>query len=358
METEDLRTSLQRRIASVLEDAPHWLREPPAEATSTLFALETFGDALRAGVQIPPSPRRWLRDLRDHDARTSLDLVLTEVPGWSTGAADEALDFALRRRDQSASALAALAWRFLSHPPGPEFAGVLDAVDRALGGFDATLTLGRNEVDALLGERVCLEDTGWRAKLRDDRTFDDVDDGHVLPSDAMVDAWLRDGRFHRSVEAAAVRDGGFAEDLAALVEDALHDARGDRTLPVSFAARKWQQRNAKRVHIDVEMGRVALAAAAYDAPSTETKIPLGLLAPLAAEAEVRVVAGRATLSVYAEPGVVASVSVGASKSESDADGTCAVSFPVTAQAVPVRVRSSDGTEVGFDLSFPDASDAR
>jgi hypothetical protein len=352
MEPDDLRTPLRRGIAAALEGLAEAPPHTEGGAAARLFVLQTFGDALRASVDLPAPLRRWMRDLRDDDVCAALAVAAEEVPRWTTGAMAETFSFSLRRRDQIASALDALAWRSLVHAPGVELERSMSDLEQSLARYDASLKASRSEVDSLLEERACLADRGWRSVLRDDREVDESLLPETLPSDAIVDAWLREGRFHRSVEAAASRDPDFAEDLAFLVAAASQDARRDPTLAVSFVARRWSQRSGARVRVEVPVRPMVLAAASEDAPEDGTAVSLGLLSPLAAHASIDVAEERATLTVHAAPGTVSRLVVGEREVRPDADGTCQIVLPTSQESVSVVVHGADATEVVFDLAFP------
>lgn len=352
MEPDDLRTQLRRGIAAAIEGLVEAPPHNEGDAAARLFVLQTFGDALRASVELPRPLRRWMRDLRDDDACAALAVAAEEVPRWTAGAMEEAFSFSLRRRDQIASALEALAWRALVHSTGVELERSLSDLEHSLARYDATLTASRSEVDSLLEERACLADRGWRSGLRDDREVDEALLPEILPSDAIVDAWLREGRFHRSVEATASRDPDFAEDLAFLVAAASQDARRDPTISLSFVARRWSQRSGARVRVEVPVRPMVLAAATEDAPEDSTAVSLGLLSPLAAHASIDVADGRATLTVHAAPGTVSRLVAGDREAGPDADGTCQIVVPTSQESVSVAVHEADATEVVFDLTFP------
>ncbi|MDP3207707.1 MAG: hypothetical protein Q8M65_01035 [Rhodoglobus sp.] len=351
MEPDDLRTSLRRGIAAALEglaEAPPHVKD---DAVARLFVLQTLGDALRASVDLPGALRRWMRELRDDDVCAALAVAAEEVPRWTTGAMEEALSFSLRRRDQIASALDALAWRALVHPPGVELAQSQANLEGVLARYDASLAASRSEVDSLLEERAYLADRGWRSGLRDDRVIDESFLPEASPNDAVIDAWMREGRFHRWVEDAASRDPDFADDLAFLVSAASQDARRDPTVAVSFVARRWSQRSGERVRVDVPVRPTVLAAASEDAPGDSMAVSLGLLSPLAAHASIDVTDGQATLTVHAAPGTVSSLVAGDRHVVPDADGACHLVLPTSQESISIAVHGSDETEVVFDLTF-------
>jgi hypothetical protein len=346
-------------VQAALEGVVDSLPEGQHDRTRVLFTLEACGDALRASLPLPPPLRRWLRDRRDDELGDAVQCLHDEVTAWPAPTRHEAPspdDFVLRRRDQAASALEALAWRFIAAPPGTDLSARLDALDAALVPFDRAVATQytRGEVEALLGDRRFLDDPGWRATLPGDAA--DTDTTSVEPGVAFVDAWLREGRFSRFVQQHAARDADFAARLQQLVELALEDASHDRTLPVGFVARRWLQTHSAHAGrpvirlVATEPVRLA-AATAQEAPA-HTTLHLGLLSPLPASATLDHGGDRATLTVYADPGVLARLSYGGVEAPEPSDGaTWRVTLPASEAAATAVVEAKDGERVEFDVAF-------
>lgn len=356
MESDLLSRSHIPAVQAAVEGVVESLAEVHRDGARVLLVLETFGDALRAPLPVPPPLRQWLRARTDDELGAAVQLLCDEAPSWSRPVGDEEpspFDFALRRRDQAASALVALAWRFISAPPGTELTRRVDALDGTLRPFDLAVAARcqRAEVEALLGERRFLDDPGWRTALASDGASD-VND--VEPGAEFIDGWLREGHFSRYVQRYAERDANFAARLVQQVELALRDAVVDRSLPVGFVARRWLQvrsGNARRPTVAVYADApVALAAATEREAPERTTTHLGLLAPLPASASIDRHDPYHTLNVHAEAGALVSVSWGGVDAATPAVGEpWKVTLPVGTDALTAVITAADGARLEFDV---------
>lgn len=289
-----------RPHAALAADQDHAAqRLTPGDVGATRDALVSFGRALRVGAPLTPALRRWLRACGDD----------TIVPAL--------LDLA---PDDVEAARAALDWRSIAVTPGAALVGALDALKSPPPVPDTTPEGELPPIDA-------------------------------PPGDALVDAWIREGRLHAYVQGHAARDPDFAEELAELARAAIDDQRADRTLPVGFAARRWLQRasgGTARFEAPVA-GLHRLAAATGDHDTTGASIDLGFLAPLAATARVDYDARSATLSVFAEPGTLASVRWGDTSAQRLADGTWRATITLAKDPMVGEVTALDGTHCVFEV---------
>ncbi len=361
METDPLRVTLLRSIRGDLEGAGAALAERPSDPARYLPGLRALGDALRATLPIPPTLRRWLSGVPDDALVAPMRALIEESALRKPNPRDPAFALALRRRDEAESIRAAVAWRSVTTPPGVELREGLDALDATLETFDTALAhqSSRADVDALLGERAVLNDRGWRAVLPDDRAESMVEIAGIEPGDEILDAWLREGRFHRYVEGHAVADPIFGEDLLRLVDEALQDFRADRTLPVGFVAQRWRQKTRGTAHVTIAAPSFTghrLAASTESSSAPRVSVDLGLLAPLSASARIDCEGGTATLHVYADPGAVSRVTWGGREATNSEPGVWSTSVAVGDEPVPAVVVASDGTRQEFDVNLSIALD--
>jgi hypothetical protein len=356
METDPLRVALLRSIRGALEGASAALAERPSDLARYLPGLRALGDALRATLPIPPTLRGWLRGVPDDALVAPLRALVEESALQQPHPQDPTFALALRRRDEAESIRAAIAWRSVTTPPGVELREGLDALDATLATFDTALAnkSSRADVDALLAERAVLNDRGWRAALPDDRAESTVTIPDIEPGDEILDAWLREGRFHRYVEGHAVADPIFGEHLGRLVDEALQDFRADRTLPVGFVAQRWRQKTWGKAHVTIAAPSFAgrrLAASTESSSASRVSVDLGLLAPLAASARIDCEAGTATLQVYADPGALSRVTWGGREATASVAGVWSTSVVVGDEPVPAVVVARDGTRLEFDVNL-------
>lgn len=356
METDPLRVALLRSIRGALDGASAALGEGPSDPSQHLPGLRALGDALRAPLPIPPALRRWLRSVPDDALVAPVRALVDESALQKPHPRDPAFALALRRRDEAESVRAVIAWRSVTTPPGVELRQGLDALDATLEAFDTALALhsSRPEVDALLGERAHLDDRGWRAALRDDRAESTAAVPDVEPGDEILDAWLREGRFHRYVEGHAVADPIFGEHLRRLVDEALEDFRADRTLPVGFVAQRWRQKTRGTARLTIAApsftGR-RLAASTESTNAARVSVDLGLLAPLSASARIDCEGGTATLRVYADPGALSRVTWGGREATASEAGVWSTAVAVGDEPVPAVVVARDGTRLEFEVNL-------
>lgn len=364
MEPDLSRDSLSRSVRAVLDGVAETLAEGVSDRAHCLFVLQAFGDGLRASAPLPAEVRRWIRHGSDAALSAALQLLTNEVSTWTrpgVGEPSPTLAFALRRRDEAESALAALAWRAVTTPPGTALSRDLDALEGALHDYDRELgaRCTRSTVEALLGDRVHLDDRGWRAGFPADPSAAEIslDEDAVTPGPEFVDAWIREGRFHHYVQRQADRDPAFAETLRTLVEGALQDLRGDSSLPVGFVARRWLQSRSPAVARPSLVAEVLpqrrLAAASEVSAAPTATVHLGLLAPLAASARIDSDGDTATLRVYAREGALASVTWGDTQATAPSDGedAWAVTIPVSAESATVVVTATNGEALAFDVAL-------
>lgn len=354
---------LLRSILAVLDGLSTRGDGDTRDESFTLVALQAVGDALRARVPLPGELRRWLRSCRDDELVVALGALVREETSWTLPehpGEDPALPFIVRRRDETESARVALDWRSVASPAGRELTAAREALDRSLASFDAALTarFSADSVERMLGERAALDDRGWRKNLHHEAqpVADATIEPATEPAPEFIDAWLREGKMFRYVQRSAERDPEFTARLRALVDEAQHDAREDRSLPVSFVAQRWRQMQGAQMDrptVRVQaLPRHALAAATELPRAQRQTVSLGLLAPLEASATVECDGVDATLKVFARTGALTRVTWGERECVSPRDGApWTATIPLRASPITVDVTGADGTHVEFDVDL-------
>lgn len=364
-----MNTPLHRTLAATLDDLTPAPGTAHTEPTSVLAFLVAIGDGLRARLPLPQALRRWLRSSREDVLAAALARLAAEHAAWSfvPGSADDpSLPSVLRRRDEAESVRASIEWRSVALAPGARLSEALATLDQALLGVDQTLAsvLSRDALDALLGARTALEDRGWRARFSNaavaNESTDDIVPMHE-PAAELIDAWLREGTLFRGVEGHARRDADFADKLHELFEFALKDAHLDRSLRVSFVARRWahaRRGDGRLPRIDVVTAPRLMAAATEPTDAAVETLELGALAPLDAFADVRCDGAHATLRIFAAPGAVAALRWGDVEALAPEEGEpWLVTVPYSGEVWTVTVRAPDGASVAFELSLLPAAPA-
>lgn len=350
-------------IRAVLDELSPRAASGEYDGAFVLATLQAAGDALRCRVPLPPDLRRWLRTCREDVLAGALRPLPDERASWTlseTSARAPMLPFILRRRDEVESVRAALDWRAVTCPAGSELATARAALDAALLGFDVALSerVSRDEVDELLGERAAFDDRGWRSLLRGDAS--PGEEGHepdavAEPSAEVLDAWLHEGRMSRSVHRHAERDSEFAARLRTLVDEALHDAREDRTRPVGFVAQRWRQmQDGQRKRASVQVHALPprrLAAATASTSALHLTVDLGRLAPLNASASIECDDRGTTLKVFADDALSRVTWGGVACEPPGQGGPWMVTLPLPSEPIPLVVTASDGTVVEFDVDL-------
>lgn len=362
---------LRRTLRAALDGLSSRDGPDDGDETFALVALHAMGDALRARIPLPAELRRWLRTSREDTLVRALDALSREQETWTLPANtdhDPTFPFIVRRRDETESVRASLDWRAVTSPAGRDLSLAIEALDASLARFDEALAsrVTASEIELLLGERCALDDRGWRARFRVDEAPSEPpapDVTGVEPSPEVIDRWLREGAMSRFVHRSAERDAAFASRLRTLVDEALLDAREDRTLPVGFVAQRWRQMHdneRRRPVIRVHAAPTLLRAAATDTPQlSRQRVSLGVLAPLAASATVECDGVTATLKVFAEEGALASVSWGGRACDPPKPAEpWQATVPFEASPVPVVVTASNGVRLEFDVDLQPSEASR
>jgi len=335
--------------------------------------LECAGDAMRAGLDLPASVRRWIRALPTTVLTGAMRLSIDEtaeaaLPRTNT---DESLAFILVRRDAAESLrIAAASWCLAAGHAPAEFDVYQQLVD-TLGSFGARLreVLDRHAAEAMLGERATLlEAQPWTAAL-DERTADVRDtpappwDACMIdatPSDELVTSYIRDGSHGTYIEGFAARSDDFAEELAALIDGARED-RSD----VGIAARRWRKRcvvpGTSNPLTDLPaLPRLRAAAATTASHDARVEVlRLGWLGDVRAQANLEATAAHVTLHVFGRAGDIEEVAFGDNvarvpTSTSPHGDTWSVTIPRPSSTVRVRVIGTGGRAFDESLQLGDA----
>lgn len=374
----ELRASAVRLTEAALQGVGEALGPGQVLPGLLLTPLARMGDALRLGVELPRSIRRWSDALERRELQGALAALLDETAAWTLpiglSAApidDPGLTFVVWRRDEAESVRHAVRRICLPKQLDPfelaEFATletVLVALDRAMGAL-----LSRADVGRLLGTRAAME-PAWadgfqgraegsqeeRGAFAEERWRESIQES--VPSDELITRYVTRGAMSRYVEGVAAANTIFAGDLAACI-DALLEARED----VGLIARRW--RTHARVAPSSSPLRFAaipplrLAAATAATAVAKTTIALGVLSPLDAEGRFEVSARELMLQVFEGEKPIERVELGGQVAMSPvAPNRWELAVPVSAGPVRLRIVSTDGSEISEELRFDpvDSSD--
>lgn len=324
------------------------------------LVLEAFGDAIRFGIETPRPVRAWCRQLDEGQLTSALERVRAEAAAWrapSPGSADKEpeSEFDVHRRDQTESALRAIAWLCLDRGATPaDLVGWKDCAE-TVRRFDDRLAevLDRSAVETLLGPRVrLLGDRDWTSRMADRETEQQTTQhaqGDVTPSrrpsDAAIQQYITEGINQRFVEGHATHDADFAEDLADVI-DAFKEMRQD----VGIAAWRWrrsrqkQEASTRAFPLSVEPRKFARAASDGTELTRERK-ELGRLPGLPADATLEVDGESVTLRVFTETPLV-EIRIGDAKSASPTSGGTTAIWQVSTRfqrgPIQISVTAEDG----------------
>ncbi len=348
------RDQLAARVRATLEaldaDEPETLDDH-----ALAVVLPAIGDAVRLGVALPTQvahvvatlSRRGLGSVCTHWA-TELDGTLIPAPDD-----EEAFEEAVATRDRSESArigairvCVAGGWVPGQVEEYAQLAAACARFDERLLERAPTETIGR-----VLGDRAWLDEAApWYARA----TTEDLPVAEpsgvpfgvpsLRPPIAAVAEYLERGTHHQWLERAAARDAGFLTELTEQIEQSLADNE-----PVSFMARRWLHgRGASKAFVlPVQLP----LAAARDERLEPKEIPLGRLSPIEAEARI-VLKSTPIFELDAEPGVIASVALGAIEITSpEPDGSWRIAIERWEGPLSLRITGCDGSEVAAELEL-------
>jgi hypothetical protein len=368
----DLHTSAVRLTEAALQGLGESLAPGQVPAGLLLTPLARVGDALRLGVELPVTTRRWSDGLERPDLQGALAALIDETATWTfpegesaRPADDSSLTFVVRRRDETESVRHAVRRICLPKQLDPYDLAEFAALEKVLVTLDGTMgaLLSRADVVRLLGTRAAMDPTwangfqerseGSRDRLAapaDERWPDSIRES--VPSDEVMTRYATRGAMSRYVEGVAAVNEIFAGDLAACI-DALLAARED----VGLVARRWRKR--ARVAPSSNPLRFAAipplrlaAATAPEAVAATTTIALGVLSPLDAEARFEVSARELTLQVFAGQKPIQRVELGGQVATSPvAPSRWELAVPASAGPIRLRVVSTDGSEFSEELHF-------
>lgn len=325
---------------------------------ATGLAVESSGDALRLGLDLPDAVARWLRELSPdalahvvEHARASL--ASAPIPGSATEL--EQLEVVTSRRDRSESVVVSVrrasmaAGRLAGDIEG--FSALVDDQKRLVEALAQHVS--RQDAENALGIRRGLLVSGsWTNQLREGTEAPadivlDVSGADVpasaRPADQAVVGYIQHGDAARWVEGFATAHAEFAEELADGI-DVMRSA-GET---VGLAARRWQasrdQKSSSSSAAVVVPIRFGLKAAAADVDSEhESTVQLGRLAPAEAQASLTVAGGRVTLSVFADSGSLTAVQLGKSSTSAESeDGVWQVSEAWSEEPLLLVVEDNQG----------------
>lgn len=346
------------------------LRDAPAEPRDLRLlpiALRVVGDALRASIPLPAELRADLRALPDDALRDAAREVVRALDVDRLPARDfddPWIEDAIRERDEAESVRVAFARAAIARREPPDRFDV--ELSAALERRDARLRalVDRGRAERALGDRTLLRGAdAWLATFPAERDAP-VDAGASLgsvpstaPPDAVIDAWLCDGKHRRWVEGHAARDPAFAEDLKTLIE--LHPTDDATVSLVPFtwlrATRSTDEPGVDRAVVVLADLRPPLRVAAATGPiaveARETR--LTGIGAAGLKALLRCTAVDATLTLYARPGEVVSISFGDARLDAPNDGQWwkAVT-PLTDSPLPLDVLFSDGERFTIPIALP------
>jgi hypothetical protein len=368
----DLHASAVRLTEAALYGLGESLAPGPLPAGLLLTPLARMGDALRLGVELPATLRRWSEGLQRPDLQGALASLIDETATWtfpegeSARLADDAsLAFVVRRRDETESVRHAVRRICLPKQPDPYDLAEFWALETVLVTLDGTMgaLLSRADVVRLLGTRAAMDPTwadgfqergeGGReqhAALAGERWPESIRDS--VPSDEVITRYATRGAMSRYVEGVAAVNASFAGDLAACI-DALLAVRED----VGLVARRWRKRAQVAPSSDplrfAAIPPVRLAAAtAAETAAAKTTILLGVLSPLDAEGRFEVSARELMLQVFEGQKPIQRVELGAQAATSPvAPSRWELAVPASAGPIRLRVVSTDGSEFSEELHF-------
>ena len=372
--------ALRDRVARALDT---WAGRPPdGDAPILVRLLEDVGDALRLDLPLPPAIRAHLRTRSRDELTLALETLASSMGGqgliWPTRALtgdEERLAACLQHRDGLESVITATLRTALEHGYAPAelspWAGLLafrEGFDRALGELVDAPTAWR-----LLDERTQLvERAGWLARVYSTHSQGSVPDGEdapvgvagadvPVPPAAVLYELCVEGRHAGWLLSRAKRDEPLRETLVALI-DALLDEHG-----VALVAHRWrlEQQAAAAIsaaHVTIAGGkqvpRLALrpaVALAQTEPTVAIERSLGTLAPLDAEACVRLDGDTLSLEVFEGEVALEQVALGTERAArpTTPDAPWVVRARWTEAPLRLVVRTADGRAFDETIAFGD-----
>lgn len=354
------RDQLAARVRAILDavdaDEPETL-----DHHAIAVVLPAIGDAVRLGVALPTGLARVVAALSRRDLGSICTQWVTELEDTRIPAPDDeaAFEDAVAARDRSESArigairiCVARGWAPGQVDEYVQLAAACARFDQGLLERATTETIGR-----ALGDRAWLDEGApWYARDTTDDAGRAAEPPAAEPSDATsevpalrppiaaVAEYLERGTHHHWIERAAARDASFAMELADHIEQSLADHE-----PVSFMARRWLHgRGASKAFV-LPVQRPL--AAARDEKLEPEEIPLGRLSPIEAEARI-VLESTPIFELDAEPGVIASVALGAVEiTAPGSDGAWRIAIERWEGPLSLRITGCDGSEIAADLEL-------
>ena len=216
----------------------------PVPAALLPTPLARIGDALRLGIEVPRSIRRWSDGLSRQELQGALAALVDETGTWTFPEGESAdptddpsLAFIVRRRDETDSVQHAVRRICLPKRLDPYELAEFAELETVLATLDGTMgaLLSRADVGRLLGTRAAMDPTwadGFQERGEGSREEpaapaeepwpDSIRES--VPSDEVMTRYATRGAMSRYVEGVAAVNEIFAGDLAACI-DALLAAR-------------------------------------------------------------------------------------------------------------------------------------
>jgi hypothetical protein len=329
----------------------------PFEVEMARLIAEKLGDGIRLGIGLDARLRSWLKNLSSSELDQILERAaasLEQCPLPTRRDDDVTLELAAGTRDRVESTSIAVHRSCVAKGVSPisalpTWGAFLDEMAQFDGALKACAS--RTEIESALGERrALLRESDWTATFETSTGEPDQDsagfdlEGLKLPAgasppDSVVASYVGNGEYAVWVEGFAQKDRPFADELASVIES----FRQMRE-PIGLVARRWEARHEKGTEMVSLPLDLAQAADTGDAES-ESRIPLGVLAPLGCSALLVETRERFEVLVAAGQESIAVVEFGPSRVETaDATGAWRVSIERTHEPVILRVVARDGRE--------------
>lgn len=380
MASKPYREQLQEASLAALRGLHAAVGTGGRDAVVLAAVLERVGDLQRLGERLPTWCVEWLAAASELELGAVLAVYQEEVAGWPVpeGRVDlqalallgdespgpENLTFVLQRRDELASALAAITRVSVHRGRAPMHIPGLVALLATVRAWEDALghVLDRWTGERLLGDRVAIAaPSGWTARLPESAaehiTSSDITamvvglDGVGEPDDAAVHAYLQSGALLKYVEGCAARSPDFAENLATTIET----LRDLRELGDAIAPRRWLKvyRGATATPTVYPVRRLRLAAADVALAAVPQEFDLGAIPGLETDvnATLEVTAAEVILTIDADQRLV-EVSIGDTVARSPReDGSWQARCARPAGSFTFRIESINGGVFSDELIF-------
>jgi hypothetical protein len=374
-------TLLHRETEAALAGIAKSLPASTRDSALACVPLAKIGDALRLGLEVPGSVRRWADSLTVKDL-AGIFTVLAEAPTDPALPDEDAVDLddpfliqSVRGRDEVESIICAIERVANAAGLALHQVGTYEKLSVKLSLYDASLRelLTAEQVTVLLGTRAQLQAEGsWTAAFtrqmgaperesREDPGGPAFAGEPTEPSEEIVLKYVATGSLAQYVEGYAGRDVDFAQGLVATI-DALR-AAGEQ---VGLAARRWYRdlritagsvgvnTLVAAAAIQIPAGPRRMAASTGGAPASRPdNIDLGWLYPIKASAMIAVMGDQLEISVFPqEPTSLQLLVFGETEVRGpDPSGRWAARVPRTSGPIRLRILTADGSEFLETLEF-------